>query len=276
MVFRIGWFSTGRDEAARELLQTVVDRISEGTIRAELSYTFCNRAKGESVESDRFIDLVESLRIPLILFSSRDFLPSLRKRDLEEWRRVYHQEVGKRIRKFGVDTIVLAGYMLIVSPSFCETYPIINLHPAAPGGPKGTWEEVIFHLMRLQAKETGVMMHRVTKDLDAGPVLTYVTFPIRGPNFDPLWEDMEKRLEGQPFELWARREGRDHPLFKEIRREGVRRELPLIVMTLKALADGKVKMEGGRVLDENGKEIHGSCLNKEVEEYLLGIPSIDR
>jgi phosphoribosylglycinamide formyltransferase-1 len=273
MVVKLGWFSTGRDEAARELLQIVVHHISNGTIHAEIRYVFCNRERGESLESDRFIELAEKLRIPIVLFSSRDFLSSLRDKDKEEWRSVYHLEIEKRIRNFQVDTVVLAGYMLIVSPSFCDLFPIINLHPAAPRGPKGTWQQVIWTLIQKRASETGVMMHLVTKDLDEGPSITYVTFPIKGPNFDPLWRDLGRRLKDQPLEQLIKKEGEDNPLFKEIRRQGVMRELPLIVMTLKALAEGRVRIEYGKVLDERGKRIEGYCLNDEVEEYLLKIPS---
>jgi phosphoribosylglycinamide formyltransferase-1 len=273
MVAKLGWFSTGRDEAARELLQIVVHHISKGTISAEIRYVFCNCERGESLESDRFIDLGEKLRIPIVLFSSRDFLPSLRDKDKEEWRNFYHLEIEKRIRNFQVDTIVLAGYMLIVSPSFCDLFPIINLHPAAPTGPKGTWQQVIWTLIQERASETGVMMHLVTKDLDEGPSITYVTFPIKGPNFDRRWEDLDRKLKDQPLEQLIKKEGEDNPLFKEIRRQGVMRELPLIVMTLKAFAEGRVRIEHGKVLDERGKQIEGYCLNDEVGEYLLKIPS---
>lgn len=269
MVFRIGWFSTGRDEAARELLGIVVKHISQGMIPAEIRYIFCNRERGESLESDRFIQYVEVLGIPLLLLSSRDFLPSLRREDLETWRILYHQEIEKRLRDFPVDTIVLAGYMLIVSPAFCEAFSIINLHPAAPNGPAGTWQEVVWQLIEKRASETGVMMHLVTKDLDKGTPITFVTFPIKGLDFDLLWKDIDRKLEHRSFQQLVREEGESNLLFKEIRRQGVRRELPLIVMTLKALSEGKVRIERGKVLDEMGKEIQGICLNKEVEEYLL-------
>jgi phosphoribosylglycinamide formyltransferase-1 len=46
---------------------------------------------------------------------------------------------------------------------------MINLHPAAPGGPTGTWQEVIWQLIEGRAVETGVMMHLVTPELDRGP-----------------------------------------------------------------------------------------------------------
>jgi phosphoribosylglycinamide formyltransferase-1 len=268
MVFQIGWFSTGRDEAARDLLRVVVEDISRGTIPAEIRYVFCNRERGESIESDRFIQFVEALGIPLLLLSSRDFFPPLRQQDLEAWRTSYHQEIAIRLRDLPVDTIVLAGYMLIVSPAFCEAFPIINLHPAAPNGPKGTWQEVIWALIQKRATETGVMMHLVTKDLDEGPPITFVTFPIRGPHFDRLWEDLDGTLKYHSFHQLVKEEGEGNPLFREIRRQGVRRELPLIVMTLKALAEKRVKVERGKILDEKGNEIDGFCLNKEVEEYL--------
>jgi len=269
MVFQIGWFSTGRDEAAIELLKIVVDHISKGTIPAEIRYVFCNRERGESLESNRFIQFVEGLRIPLILFSSKDFCPSLRQKDLEAWRVSYHQEITNRLQDFPMDAIVLAGYMLIVSGPFCEAFSMVNLHPAAPGGPKGTWQEVIWRLIQKRATETGVMMHLVTKDLDEGPPITFVTFPIRSADFDPLWKDLDLKLKNRSFQRLMKEEGEGNPLFKEIRRQGVRRELPLIVMTLKALSENRVRIERGRILDQKGKEVDGICLNEEVEEYLL-------
>jgi phosphoribosylglycinamide formyltransferase-1 len=269
MAFQIGWFSTGRDEAARDLLQIVVDHISKGSIPAEIGYVFCNRERGESLESDLFIRLVEEMKIPLILLSSRDYLPSLRREDMEGWRASYHEEIAKRIQEFPVNIIVLAGYMLIVSPAFCKVFSIINLHPAEPNGPKGTWQEVIWELIDRKATQTGVMMHLVTKDLDEGPPVTYVTFTIRGPRFDRHWEDFKLKLKNRPFRQFIKEQGEDNSLFKEIRKEGVRRELPLIVMTLKALAEKRVRVEKGKILDEKGNVVEGICLNKEVEEYLL-------
>jgi hypothetical protein len=40
MTFRMGWFSTGRDEAARELLQIAAEHISKGAIPTEICYVF--------------------------------------------------------------------------------------------------------------------------------------------------------------------------------------------------------------------------------------------
>lgn len=251
---RIGWFSTGRDEAARKLLREVSGRISEGFIpRCEIAFVFCNRERGESRESDEFLSLCESLGLKTLSLSSKGFLPQKRLQDPEGWRELYHQEVLRLIEPFGVDLGVLAGYMLIVSPRFCKTLKLINLHPALPGGPVGTWQEVIHRLIEERAERTGAMIHLVTKELDRGPVLSFFSIGIRGGAFDPLWEEVE------------RGSGED-ALFRLIRQEEERREVPLLVLTLKALSEGRVRIEGGRVIPS------AIDLSREVEEYMRRVP----
>ncbi|MDP3879883.1 MAG: formyltransferase family protein, partial [Dehalococcoidales bacterium] len=213
--YRIGWFSTGRDKAARDLLSTVISSIERGEIEAEIAFVFCSRKPGESEQSDLFIKLVEGYRIPLICFSyqrfknSRDTAPT-HTPALPRWRLDYDREVIKRLADFKPDLCVLAGYMLIVSEELCRKYDIINLHPAAPGGPTGTWQEVIRQLIANDARQTGVMMHLVTPELDRGPAVAYCTFPIRGEPFDKYWQEIEslkhdsatkKRAEDSLFKL---------------------------------------------------------------------------
>jgi hypothetical protein len=41
-MLNIGWFSTGRDEVARQLLQAVQDSFHRGDINGEISYVFRN------------------------------------------------------------------------------------------------------------------------------------------------------------------------------------------------------------------------------------------
>ncbi|GAI36183.1 unnamed protein product, partial [marine sediment metagenome] len=58
-MYQLGWFSTGRDKAARDLLQAVNSSIRLGEIKAKIAFVFCNREPGESPESDLFLKLVE-------------------------------------------------------------------------------------------------------------------------------------------------------------------------------------------------------------------------
>lgn len=267
-MYTFGWFSTGRDEAARELLTKAWKNIQDGTIPARLGFVFCDREAGEHPESDRFIELVKDLQVPLFSVSSRRFDPALRKRERESWRRAFHDRAMEILRGMEVSTIVLAGYMLIVSPQMCHRFTMINLHPAEPGGPKGTWQEVIWELISRGADRTGVMMHLVTDALDEGPPITYCSFPLKGERFDPLWVQMGTKLSFMPLGEIIQEEGETNPLFQEIRSEGVIREIPLLLMTMKALAERKVRIEGRKILDEKGRETGSLCLNGEVEQYL--------
>lgn len=272
-LYQLGWFSTGRDKAARDLLQAVQNSINQGEIEAEIAFVFSSREPGESEESDLFLKLVEEYRIPLITFSYQKFkarqtTPGIgRAGGLLLWRLDYDREVMNRLRDFHPDLCVLAGYMLIVGKEMCPRYNMINLHPAAPGGPTGTWQEVIWQLINNEAQETGVMMHLVTPELDKGPPVTYCTFSITGKPFDRYWQE----IKGLPLEE-IEKQGENNPLFKLIRQHGLAREFPLIISTLKAFSQGKVKIMAGKVVDSGGRPINGYNLTSEIDKLLEEVP----
>ena len=257
---KLGWFSTGRDKAARDLLTVAQRSIALGEIQAEIAFVFCNREPGESKQSDMFHRLVKNYGLPLITFSSKDFKAERG----EGWRPAYDDEVMKQLKKFDADLNVLAGYMLIISEGMCRKYDMINLHPAAPGGPKGSWQEVIWQLIEGKAKETGVMMHLVTPELDEGPPVAYCTFSIRGEPFDKYWRE----IDGQSIEEIEQNQGENNRLFKLIRKQGLAREFPLIIATLKAFSRGKVRIKRGKVVGADGRPLKGYNLTRQINRML--------
>jgi len=258
-VLRLGWLSTGRDKAARDLLTTVYEAIQRKEIKGRIAFVFSNREPGEDRESDLFLELVKSYKLPLVTFSSARF----RSTSSPARRLEYDRQIMKRIARFRAELLVLAGYMLIVGEEMCQRFPMLNLHPAPPGGPRGTWQEVIWQLLRERAQGSGVMVHLVTPQLDQGPPVAYCTYPLRGGDLDPLWREVEKR----PWEEITRT-GEGLPLFQAIRREGLKREFPLILATLRALGEGDAKIKDGQVLDKNGRAIPGYDLTGEIEKAL--------
>jgi folate-dependent phosphoribosylglycinamide formyltransferase PurN len=263
-MYQIGWFSTGRDPAARDLLKTVQQSIQQGEIKAEICFVFSNREPGENRESDLFFQLVKSYGIPLLCLSHRKFKASREGDALARWREEYDRAVMKLLERFQPDLCVLAGYMLIVGEEMCRNFTMINLHPAAPGGPRGTWQEVIWDLIEHQAQCSGVMMHLVTPELDRGPVVTYCTFAIRGEPFDSHWREIERR----PIAEIKAAEGESNPLFQLLRQQGLSREFPLIIATIKAFSEGRVKIEAGRVIDAQGKPLPGYDLSREIDALI--------
>lgn len=229
------------------------DAIGHGKVKAKIAFVFSNREYGESGPSDRFFDLVRSYSIPLVTLSYRKFMAKHADRN------DYDREVMKLLSVYRPELCVLAGYMLIVGREMCLRYNMINLHPAAPGGPTGTWQEVIHALIKGGNAYTGVMMHLVTPELDRGPVVSYVTFPIRGKCFDSLWKEIghASELSGKAIE--------GSSLFRAIREEGVKRELPLIIATLRAFGEGRIKIKDGQITDSTGRPIDGYDLSAEIE-----------
>lgn len=244
--------------------------IQQGRLDARISLVFCSRERGEQPESDRFLDLVESYGIPLICHSYTRFrhergLP-LPKPDepLPPWRLEYDREVMRLIAPYRFDLGVLAGYMLIVSQEMCQQLPLINLHPAPPGGPAGTWQEVIWQLIEQRASKSGIIMHLVTKDLDQGPPVTYCTYSLCSPAFDPLWREVEEL----GVERVRQEQGENNRLFQEIRRHGFTRELPLLVATLRAFAQGHIRIHNEQVLGSDGQPLPGYDLTHEIDSIV--------
>ena len=274
MTYQIGWFSTGRGQGSMNLLNAMVKAINAQEVRGEIAFVVCSREPGEAEGSDRYIQQVRDCGIPLITFSSKKFMSDLRsagKNDpekLRQWRIAYDRELMKRLSGLKADVIVLAGYMLVVGEEICEIHDMINLHPAAPNGPAGTWQEVIWLLIHKRAQESGNMMHLVTPELDKGPPITYCTFPLRGPAFDPLWQEMEKKLKHKMLAEIMKKEGEQNPLFAKIRQEGARREIPLVVQTVKAFAEGRIKLENKKIIAEGKALDKPYCLNKEIEAVI--------
>ena len=274
MVYKIGWFSTGRGPGSRGLLKTTLENISSGIINAQISFVFCSREQGEAEGSDLYLKMVKDYGLNLVSFSSRKFKPEMRTQGkdnlniMRQWRIAYDREIMSRLNHYQSDINVLAGYMLIVGDEMCEKYDLINLHPAAPDGPAGTWQEVIWKLIEERATQSGVMIHQATKDLDEGPPITFCTFPLRDLSIDPLWQRHEQKLKGKSLNQIIKEEGGNNELFKEIRKRGVTRELPLIVQTLKTFSEGKIKIKDKQVIVDGQVQKQSYCLTEQIEAFI--------
>ncbi len=263
-MLKLGWFSTGRGEGSRNLFSTALEHMRSGYINAEIQYVFCNRESGEYRGSDRFHSLVRASNIPLITLSSRRLVKERGASGFNEVREAYDSEAIKLIDPFRIDLAVLAGYMLFTSELMCQKLSMINLHPAPPDGPVGSWREVIWQLIEEKAPLGGVQIQLATMDWDRGPVITYCTFPMAGPLFDDGW----KLAGSQSIDELRSCQGEEFQLFQQIRDESTKREIPLIIETLKALGDGDLKVADGMVVDKERRPVTGLCLNSQIDKWL--------
>ena len=234
----LGWLSTGNGEGSLGLFNEVRKAIDLGTVNARIEFVFCNREKGESVGSDGFLDQVNRSDIPIVSLSSSRFRSEHGGGSFDSHRVEYDKAVVNILSKFEVDVCILAGYMLILGPKLCQTYNFLNLHPALPGGPIGTWKDVIWKLIEDHSDMSGAYMHLVTEDLDKGPVVTYCSFSIGGKEHNKMWDDVKDK----DIEQLKSQFGEQLPIFMHIRNEGIKRERLLIIETIKAFAEGTLRL----------------------------------
>lgn len=263
-MLRLGWFSTGRGEGSRGLLSVVADAIQRGELEAEIAFVFCNREPGEHDGSDEYMALVQRYGIPLVTHSSQGFRKKQGAPNFSSVREAYDREVMALLADQSADLNVLAGYGLIFSPEMSRQHVSLNLHPATPDGPIGTWQQVIWELIEKRAAESGTMIHIATEDLDRGPPASYVSFSIHGPGYDELWP----QVTGKDIAALKEQHGEELPLLQYIRAEGLRRERPLLLETLKVFASGRLRVVDRKVVDSSGTPTGAICLNDEVERAL--------
>jgi len=112
-----------------------------------------------------------------------------------------------KVEELGIDFVVLARYMQILSSDFCIAMPgkIINIHHSFLPGFKGAKP---YH----QAHERGVKIigataHFVTADLDEGPIIeqdvAHVTHSSTPDELIALGRDIERRVLAKAVKLYA-------------------------------------------------------------------------
>ena len=266
MTLRVGWFTT-RGASSRAIYEAVQQAILDGTLDASLAFVFSNREPGDDPVTDSFFERVVADGIPLETLSSVAYrrqvggARSTQGEPLPPWRADYDELVADRLGAYQWDVGVLAGYLLIFTAPFVERFPLLNLHPALPGGPIGRWSEVIVELIRSDARESGVMVHQAIGEVDLGPVLAYARFPLAGPQFSLARAELHDpaRLTDSEIESSG--------LFRLIREAGVRREAPFLIEVLEACAGGRAAITGDAV---GGAGVHPGPvdLTGETEAWL--------
>ena len=91
----------------------------------------------------------------------------------------------------GVDTVVLAGYMRVLGPSFFDAFPgrVLNVHPALLPAFPGA--HAVADALAWGAKVTGVTVHLVDDEVDHGPIVQQEALAIRD---DDDWDSLEARI----------------------------------------------------------------------------------
>ncbi|MBI4352748.1 MAG: phosphoribosylglycinamide formyltransferase [Candidatus Omnitrophica bacterium] len=135
--------------------QAILDAIRKRRLEAVVALMVCDNPKAHAVKRAR------RRRIPLFVFNPRVF----------KTRRACEKIIVRILKSEKVDWVILAGFMRVLTPYFVRAYRgrILNVHPALLPHFKGT--HAIRDAFNAGVQETGVTVHTVTEEVDAGPVV---------------------------------------------------------------------------------------------------------
>ena len=87
------------------------------------------------------------------------------------------EEMYTLFKAWGVDLIILAGYMRVIKNPSGFSCPIINVHPSLLPKYKGL--NVVERAMEAGEEKTGCTVHYVNEELDSGKIIMQATVPVR-------------------------------------------------------------------------------------------------
>lgn len=143
-------------------LQALIDAIAAGRLHARIAVVISNVAEAHGVARAR------GLGIPTVVLAHTD-APT---------RAAYDARLVDTLQAHGVELVVLAGFMRLVTRVLLDAFPsrVLNVHPALLPAFPGLHAErqALAHGVRL----TGVTIHFVDEETDHGPILAQAAVPV--------------------------------------------------------------------------------------------------
>jgi phosphoribosylglycinamide formyltransferase-1 len=143
-------------------LQAILDAIAGGTLDARVRLVISNRPDAGALER------AKRARVPTRILRHQDF-PS---------REDFDSAMVSELRGAGVDWVVLAGFMRLVTRVLLDAFPrrVVNVHPALLPAFPGVRaaEQALAH----GVKVSGCTVHLVDEGTDTGPILAQRAVPV--------------------------------------------------------------------------------------------------
>lgn len=165
--------------------QAIAEAIAQGSLAARIAVIVYNNPEaGVRLRA-------ETLGIPAVLVNHRDF----------DSREAFDQAVVKVLKDFGVEWVVMAGWMRRVTDVFLAAYPqrIVNIHPSLLPSFPGV--RAVEQALAYGVKITGCTVHWVTLEVDQGPIIAQAAVPVL-PDDTPA--SLHARIQTQEHRLYPR------------------------------------------------------------------------
>lgn len=156
-------------------LQSIIDSIEAGRLAASIKVVISDNPSAYALER------AKKHRIPTVVLLKKGFSS----------REEFDREVVKELKDFGVELVVLAGFMRIISAVILDAFPmrIMNIHPSLLPAFPGL--DVQRKALEHGVKFSGCTVHFVDSGLDSGPIIIQAVVPVKE---DDTPESLAKRI----------------------------------------------------------------------------------
>ena len=167
-------------------LQAILDAVASGKLRSKIGVVLSNVATAKALDRAKAAG-VETAVVDHKAYPSRE---------------AFDASVVEVLRAKGVDCVVLAGFMRLVTPVLLDAFKnrVVNIHPAllpAFPGVHGQKQALDYGV-----RVSGCTVHFVDAGMDTGPIIAQATVPV-------LDDDTEDTLKARILE-------QEHALLPEV------------------------------------------------------------
>jgi phosphoribosylglycinamide formyltransferase-1 len=143
-------------------LQSIIDAIEANTVAGRIACVISNRTDAYGLERAR------KHGIPAIVISHKD----------HPTREDYDRTLVDTLQQHGVELVVLAGFMRIITPVFLEAFPhrVLNIHPALLPAFPGIHAQK--QALEYGVRFSGCTVHFVDSGTDTGPIVLQAVIPV--------------------------------------------------------------------------------------------------
>ncbi|HEX6764729.1 MAG TPA: phosphoribosylglycinamide formyltransferase [Polyangiaceae bacterium] len=143
-------------------LQAILDAVRRGSLDARVRCVISNKPEAFALERARKAGVV-ALSIPHKEFATRE---------------AFDETVLRALRDHGVEWLVLAGFMRVLTPGFLRAFSgrVVNVHPALLPSFPGV--NALRQALEHGVKVTGCTVHFVDDGVDSGPIIAQRAVPV--------------------------------------------------------------------------------------------------
>jgi len=166
-------------------LQAILDAIVSGELNAEVSAVLSNQKNAYILER------AENHNVPAVFVSHKG-----------KTREEFDAEMTGVLKEYGVDLVLLVGFMRIVSAGFCREWEnkLLNVHPSLlPKYAGGMDTNIHEEVLKNGDTETGCTIHFVTDEVDGGPILVQKKCNVESDDTAETLKIKVQQLEGEAF-----------------------------------------------------------------------------